>query len=49
MHGGASPGALPGNTNALKHGHYTAVVIAERRELAALVRAMRRLVEEVDA
>ncbi len=48
MHGGKSPGAPKGNRNALKHGRYTAEAIAERRELAALLRAMKGLVEQVD-
>ena len=48
MHGGKSPGAPTGNTNARKHGLYTADAIAERRELAALIRSMRGLVEELD-
>ena len=48
MHGGKSPGAPTGNKNARKHGLYTADAIAERQELAALIRSMRGLVEEVD-
>ena len=48
MHGGTSPGAPRGNGNALKHGRYSAAAIAERRELATLIRSMRRLVAEVD-
>jgi hypothetical protein len=48
MHGGKSPGAPIGNDNARKHGLYTAQAIAERRELAALLRSMRGLIEEVD-
>jgi uncharacterized protein YjcR len=44
MHGGPSPGAPKGNKNALKHGRYTAYAIARRREIAALLRAMRALV-----
>jgi hypothetical protein len=48
MHGGTSPGAPIGNSNARKHGLYTTEAIANRRELAALLRAMRGLVEEVD-
>lgn len=48
MHGGASTGAPRGNANAQKHGHYTVEAIAERRKLAALLRSMRGLVEEVD-
>jgi hypothetical protein len=48
MHGGTSRGAPIGNANARKHGIYTAEAIAERRELAALLRSMRGLVDEVE-
>jgi len=48
MHGGKSPGAPIGNDHARKHGYYTADAIAERRELATLIRSMRGLIEEVD-
>jgi hypothetical protein len=48
MHGGKSPGAPIGNTNARKHGRYSVEAVAKRRELAALIRSMRRLVEEVE-
>ena len=48
MHGGTSPGAPRGNDNALKHGHYTATAIAERRKLATLIRTMRALVVEIN-
>jgi hypothetical protein len=41
MHGGMSPGAPKGNKNALKHGRYTAEAIANRREIATLLRAMK--------
>jgi uncharacterized protein YjcR len=42
MHGGADGGGAPeGNRNAWKHGHYTAEAIAQRREVAALIRACR--------
>ena len=42
MHGGAEGiGGQPGNRNALKHGRYTAEAIAQRREVAALLRACR--------
>jgi glucans biosynthesis protein len=42
MHGGTDGiGAPPGNQNALRHGRYTAEAIAQRRELAALLRACR--------
>ncbi|MEH6739869.1 MAG: hypothetical protein V7695_15170 [Sulfitobacter sp.] len=48
MHGGKSPGAKIGNSNALKHGCYTAEAIAERKELTALIRSMRGLIETFD-
>ncbi len=48
MHGGKTLGAAKGNSHAFSHGRYTADAIAERRELAALLRSMRGLVEEVD-
>ena len=43
MHGGMSPGAPRGNKNALKHGRYTAEVLAQRREISALMRAIKAL------
>jgi hypothetical protein len=43
MHGGLSTGAPKGNRNAFKHGRYTAKAIADRREVAALIRTMRAL------
>lgn len=48
MHGGKSPGAPIGNSNARKHGLYSADAIAKRRDVAALIRSMRRLAEESD-
>ncbi len=45
MHGGKSPGAPKGNRNALKHGHYTAEAIAWRREIGALLRGARELID----
>jgi hypothetical protein len=48
LHGGLSPGAPKGNRNALKHGRYTAEAIARRREVAALVRAMRALAGDTE-
>lgn len=47
MHGGKAPGAPKGNSHARKHGRYTAEAIAERRELMALVRDMKGLIDEV--
>ncbi|WP_422001187.1 hypothetical protein [Roseovarius mucosus] len=48
MHGGKSPGAPTRNRNARKHGRYTTDAVAERRELAGLLRSMRRMIEESD-
>ncbi len=47
MHGGKATGAPKGNTNALRHGGYTADVIAERRKLAGLLRAAKELMGRV--
>ena len=42
MHGGTDGiGGQPGNRNALKHGRYTTEAIAQRRKVAALLRACR--------
>jgi hypothetical protein len=46
---GTSPGAPIGNANARKHGLYSARAIAERRELAALLRSMRHTAKEVNS
>ncbi len=43
LHGGMSPGAPKGNKNAFKHGRYTAEAIANRREIATLLRTARTL------
>jgi hypothetical protein len=48
MHGGKASGAAKGNRNPLKHGRYTAEAIAQRRDLMALLREMKGLVEQVD-
>lgn len=47
MHGGKAPGAPKGNNHAFKHGRYTAEAIAERRNLLALVRDMKGLIDKV--
>ena len=48
MHGGAaSSGAPTGNTNALKHGRYTAEAIARRRPLSELIRMARVTLAEL--
>ena len=46
MHGGLSPGAPKGNRNAFKHGRYTAESINRQREIAALLGAIKKVVEE---
>jgi hypothetical protein len=43
MHGGKSPAAPKDNKNAFKHGRYTAEAIAQRREIAILIRAANAL------
>ena len=48
MHGGArGSGAPKGNRNALRHGRYTAQAIAMRREMRALLRRSRELMESI--
>jgi hypothetical protein len=48
MHGGAQgSGAPPGNTNALKHGHFTRDAIAERRSIQSLLRESRALIAKI--
>ena len=49
MHGGKAPGAPKGNSHALRHGRYTAEAMAERRELGALLRDMKGLVEQAES
>ena len=49
MHGGAAgSGAPPGNKNALKHGRYTRKAIEERRQLRALLRQSRMLIQRIE-
>jgi hypothetical protein len=43
VNGGMSPGAPKGHKNAFTHGCYTAEALANRREIAALLRTMRTL------
>jgi hypothetical protein len=48
MHGGApGSGAPPGNTNALKHGHFTHDAIAERKAIQALLKESRELIAKL--
>lgn len=47
MHGGKNPGAPKGNSNALKHGRYTAEAVQNRRTISALVAGMRALAQTV--
>src|SRR5262249_16939390 len=48
MHGGApGSGAPKGNHNALRHGRYTAQAIGMRREMRALLRRSRELIESI--
>jgi hypothetical protein len=49
MQGGAAGSGAPlGNTNALRHGHYTAEAIARRRQLSELIRMARATLAEID-
>jgi uncharacterized protein YjcR len=49
MHGGApGSGAPRGNENALKHGLYTREAIGERRQLRALMRQSRMLIQDIE-
>jgi hypothetical protein len=42
-----SPGAPKGNKNAFKHGRYTAEAVANRREIATLLRTMKALARDI--
>ena len=49
MHGGApGSGAPRGNKNALKHGLYTREAIEERRQMRALMRQSRMLIQDIE-
>ncbi|MGC2632450.1 MAG: HGGxSTG domain-containing protein [Rhodomicrobium sp.] len=49
MHGGApGSGAPRGNENALKHGRYTYRAVEERRQLRALLRQSRTLIQKIE-
>jgi hypothetical protein len=49
MHGGAPGSDAPcGNKNALKHGRYTREALEERRQLRALLRQSRMLIEQIE-
>jgi uncharacterized protein YjcR len=49
MHGGAAGSGAPiGNTNALRHGEYTAKSIADRREVSELIRRARTLLADIE-
>jgi len=45
LHGGKSTGPPKGNKNAFKHGRYSAQAIARRRDVRALLRSIKQLVE----
>jgi len=49
MHGGAAGSGAPiGNTNALRHGHYTAEAIARRRQVSELIRMARATLADIE-
>src|SRR5262249_38572017 len=45
LHGGKSTGPPKGNKNAFKHGRYTAQAITRRRDVRALLKSIKKLVE----
>ena len=49
MHGGPSPGAPKGNSNALKHGRYSAKAVADRREINLLQATQAACMPTLDA
>ena len=49
MHGGAPGSGAPiGNTNALRHGRYTAEAIARRRQVSELIRTARATLADIE-
>jgi hypothetical protein len=49
MHGGAAGSGAPrGNKNAVKHALYTREAIAQRRQLAELMRQSRKLLLKIE-
>jgi glucans biosynthesis protein len=49
MHGGAAGSGAPrGNKNAVKHGLYAREAIAQRRQLAELMRQSRKLLLKIE-
>jgi len=49
MHGGAAGSGAPiGNTNALRHGRYSAQAIARRRQISELIRAARVTLADIE-
>jgi hypothetical protein len=49
MHGGAAGSGAPAdNTNALKHGLFTAEALSERRGMSELLRQSRKLLLSID-
>jgi uncharacterized protein YjcR len=50
MHGGApGSGAPKGNQNALTHGLYRKAAIEERRQVEALIRQSRKLLQDIES
>ncbi len=49
MHGGSSPGAPKGKANGnYRHGRFTCVAIAERRQLSAWIKMMGQIAQQVE-
>ena len=47
LHGGKSPGAPPGNRNALKNGNYTAQAKLNRKFVNGIIKESRNLLSEI--
>ncbi|WP_353019077.1 HGGxSTG domain-containing protein [Mesorhizobium sp. M0999] len=48
LHGGKSPGAPKGNSNAFKHGRYSAEAMAGRRRFRQLLAEINETIEAVE-
>ncbi|WP_420732165.1 HGGxSTG domain-containing protein [Hwanghaeella sp. 1Z406] len=47
LHGGKSTGAPKGNTNALKHGHWTKAAIRDREHIREILQAHKEIMAMV--
>lgn len=47
MHGGIGSGAPHGNTNAFKHGRYSAQAISQRQEIRTILAELKKLLQQL--